>query len=271
MPYTTVAGVRLYYERYGEAGPWLTLIHGGLVHSGSWSGQVRALASGCRVLTYDGRGYGRSDRPGCGYTISQFADDLAGLWDEVGIEQGFVLGFSMGGFVAQLAAARWADRVTGLILVSTAAVLTGSGRELFRHRADVVERDGLEQERKMHVPRAFSSEFRNSDPDFVAAYGEEILVSDPRAVAETFRDLSRFDSRSWLQDIRCPTLILAGELDEAMPAGAAEELHRAIAGSELVVLPGVGHTMHVEDPATFNDRVSQFVASRSRVDSEGPK
>lgn len=263
MPFSTVRGVRLYYEQHGSLGSWLTLIHGGLVHSGSWQRQVSELASGCRVLTYDVRGYGRSERPPGGYTIPDFAQDLRALWDDLGIEQGFVLGFSMGGFVAQLAALQWPERVAGLILVSTAAGLDERAREAFRERAAVAEHSGLEQERSVHVQRAFSPRFRDSTPDFIAAYANEIVQNDRHAFAQTFRGLAGFESRERLGEIRCATLILAGELDEAIPPPAARELNERIPGSKLVLLPGIGHTIHIEDPATFNRLVSEFVTSHS--------
>lgn len=251
----------LHHELHGEEGPWLTLVHGGLVHSGSWKRQVADLARWCRLLTYDLRGYGRSPSAPPAHGVGGHTADLLTLWDELGIESSAVLGFSLGGLIAQDVALSAPRRVGALVLVSTSGRLDDAARHAFLERAHSVDADGLGDELGAHVERAFSPGFREQQPEVVARYAGEIARADATVLADTFRAVATFDRLDELGEIGCPTLVLAGEHDEGMHSGHARELASRIPDATLVVVPGVGHTMHVEAPTTFNQIVADFVTS----------
>jgi len=100
MPTTNANGIELYYDERGQGDPLLLIA--GLGASGElWAGQVPLLAREFRVITFDNRGAGRSEKPPQPYSIALFADDTAALMDALGIETAFVYGQSMGGLIAQ--------------------------------------------------------------------------------------------------------------------------------------------------------------------------
>lgn len=264
MPEVEVRGARLHYQVRGESGPWVVLVHGALVHSGSWADQVPVLSANHRVVTFDIRGYGHSAAIDGHFSISAAADDLQALLGHLGIESTAVVGFSMGGFIAQELALRAPELVRSLVLVSTAARVGGDAAAVFRERASVIERDGLDAEREQHVPRAFSNAFRTAHPDALRRYAEEVVSNDPAVVAATFRALADFDAHERLGEVVAPTLIVAGAQDPALGPDAARELAAAIAGATVEVLPDVGHTLHLETPERFARLVIEF------LDAAGP-
>lgn len=264
MPYATVDGVRLYYETHGDDGPWVTFLHGGLVHSGSWCHQLPdlapRLADGRRLLLLDARGYGRSDRPASGYAPAELARDVLAVWEATGVERSFVVGFSVGGMTAIQLALGAPERVLGLVLVSTGARPDAALAAAFRERAAAVEREGIEHEARIHLERAFSDAFKASQPELVAEYGVEIARNEPHALARTLEGVASFDAAERVRELDVPTLLVAGELDPGLGAPYARALHDAVAGSELVVLPGAGHTLQIENPGAFNRVVGDFLA-----------
>jgi pimeloyl-ACP methyl ester carboxylesterase len=118
MPKAIVGDIQLYYEEHGRGEP-LLLIMGLGASTLSWADQIPAFAREFRVIAFDNRGAGRSDKPAVHYSIAQFADDTAGLMDALAIDSAHVYGQSMGGFIAQELALRHPQRVTTLVLGST--------------------------------------------------------------------------------------------------------------------------------------------------------
>ncbi|RMI01029.1 MAG: alpha/beta fold hydrolase, partial [Calditrichaeota bacterium] len=113
-----VNGLRLYYEIHGE-GPWLVLIEGLGVATWLWEKQIPEFSRHFRVLAYDNRGTGKSDKPPGPYTVGEMAEDLAGLMEVLQIPRAHVLGISLGGYIAQEFALRYPERVDRLVLVAT--------------------------------------------------------------------------------------------------------------------------------------------------------
>lgn len=257
----------LYHEVHGEQGPWLTLLHGGLAASPSWDRQVRDLSPNlvdfARVLTCDLRGYGRTPRSqDVGVDPPAMAADVVALWDQIGVEAATVIGFSMGGFVAQELALSVPERVTALVLVSTTSRLSDAGQMAFRGRAETLEKIGLDRELDTHLSLAFSARFHDEQPELLAEYRRHIVANDPTVIADTFRALARYDRSDTAGEISCPTLVICGEEDGHLGPAAARPLAASISDAELVVVPGVGHTLQVENPNAFNRLVADFHSRR---------
>jgi 3-oxoadipate enol-lactonase len=248
---------------------WLTLVHGGLVDSATWSRQAAALAPVARVLTYDLRGYGDGATTATATTVPDHARDLIALWDASGVDRGVVVGFSVGGLIAQEVALRAPERVAGLVLVSTAGRVGDAARRLYIERAAEIDAHGLEPSLDALLDRAFSGGFRERQPELTARYRQQVATMPPQTIAGTLRAVARHDRLADLGAIRCPTLVVAGDQDPAMGVAAASELHNRLPDATLVVLRGAGHTIHVERPSTFAHLVADFLAFDGRPPDPG--
>ncbi|HNO65923.1 MAG TPA: alpha/beta hydrolase, partial [Tepidiformaceae bacterium] len=136
MPYVPTRDIITYYEEAGSGRP-LVLIRGLGSDLQAWSLQVPELAKHFRVITYDNRGAGRTGAPDKPYTIAGMADDLAALLDALDIPTACILGYSMGGMIAQEFALKHPARVEKLILLGTSAGLDGYSREVIRNFVSV--------------------------------------------------------------------------------------------------------------------------------------
>jgi 3-oxoadipate enol-lactonase len=206
-----VSGIRLYYELRGSGEP-LVLIPGLGGDIRLFGGLFEPLTASCRVLAFDPRGAGQSDKPDIPYSIGMMADDTVGLMQAVGMPSATLVGFSMGGRIALAAALARPASVRRLVLVSTAAGPVRQPR-WFRMVMEVVPRLPI---------------LTRLDPQTYYAHVRQ-------------RSASRaFDCSSRLGEIQVPTLVLHGHRDHVVPYEFAEELRRGIRGTQLVSFEG-GH------------------------------
>lgn len=212
-----------------------------------------------RVLTWDARGHGASERPAPGWTIEDLAADLRALIEHLGEERAVIAGLSMGGNTAIAYAAAHPDKVDGLILTDTTAWYGEAAPQAWEQRARNAETKGLQPVIPFNLPRWFSDRFPETHPDAVQKVAGILLAGDPVAYAAACRALGRFDAREDLKRIQCPTLILVGSDDPATPPTMAEYLHANLKNSELHVLPGLRHMTPVEAPERVGQRISEFI------------
>jgi len=252
-----VNGHSLYYETHGpENGSWVVALHHGLGAIPAWSSQIPALTrAGFRVLAYDRWGYGRSaDRETLplDYLDSE-PGDLRDLMDGVGILQAHLLGHSDGGTIALLFAARHPQRVLRMVVAAAHIYNEEVGRAGLRHT----------RERYLH-----QADFREP---FRALHGERsdrlVLRWLDRWLAE---DTTQLEMRALLREIRAPTLVIQGELDEFASLQHARDIASGIAGAELWLIPGCRHNPNLERTTEFNMRVIEFLARPTPVAGSHP-
>ena len=276
MPTFNRGGVEIYYEVTGT-GPSLVLVHEFSGSCRSWSRQVEAFRKRYSVITYNCRGYPPSSVPQDPSLYSQdhSVGDLLGLLDNLKIDSPYVGGFSMGGAIALNFALDHPRRVRALILAGTG---TGStDREQFVRDyspiADRLESDG---------PRAVFDEYytrmvtriplRRKNLSTWKEFSEEFARLSGLGLAYTLRGVQfkrptihALEAR--LEELRAPTLILVGEEDE--PAlEPSRFMHKVIPNSKLVVFPGTGHTLNLEEPECFNEAVLEFLEQIEAKDPE---
>jgi 3-oxoadipate enol-lactonase len=211
MPFAQVADVSLYYEVHGPAdAPPLVFICGLALDVSEIAPIIEGLVAGYRVLAFDNRGAGRSDKPDVPYTIEMMAADTAGVMRAAGITSAVVLGVSMGGRIALALALAEPSMVSGLVLVSTGPRGVRSWR-----------RQLLGLTARLPLPRG-------QHPQPVYAFQRQ------RAASESF------DATARLGDIHIPTLILHGRRDRLAPLWLAEQMCTAIPGAAMRTFPG-GH------------------------------
>jgi 3-oxoadipate enol-lactonase len=231
----------------------VVLIHSLAMDRAFWAPVVEDISNDAQVLTYDCRGHGESSQPPGAYTVSQFADDLADILEDVGWERAVVAGASMGGTVALAFAAAYPRRTAALGLFDTTAWYGADAPLRWQERADKAVSGGMQALVDFQKTRWFGEAFRARHPEVVDACVATFLRNGVDAYAATCRMLGNADVRGALPSLTMPTRIAVGDEDYATPPAMAEELHRAIQGSTLTVFKGARHLTPLEIP----ERVAQ--------------
>ncbi len=253
MPHASVDGLRLYYELHGpEAAFPVVCINGLTMDTNAWALQVPALAARFRVVLYDGRGQGQSDKPEGPYLPDQHARDLVGLLDALGLERAHLLGLSNGGVIAMSVAARHPERVASLVLVDTFA----HSDTLMQAKLDswlaALEAGGPGARFDVALPWIWSRAFLEQHADEVRALRQRAAQAPVHAVRALIEGARQIDVRPLLSHIRAPTLVLVGEEDVLTPIWCAREIVEAIPNASLVVIGGAGHAPTIERPDIVN-------------------
>ena len=229
-----------------------------------WEGQLAHADAGWHVVAPQLRGYdgGSGDPPAA--SVDDYAGDVIDLLDALHIKQAVVGGLSMGGYVA-FAMLRYAARyVQGLILADTRSQAdTAEGVAGRTRMLQLVQGKGPSAVADEMLPKVLGETTRTSRAAVVEQVRALMLSSSADAISGGLRALmTRPDSTPLLQTIHVPTLIVVGDEDALTPPAAAEEMHRGIAGSELVRIPAAGHLSNLEQPELFNAALAAFLSHR---------
>lgn len=255
-----VNGINLYYEAHGEGDP-LLMIPGWGADITYWQGIIEPLSKSFKLIIFDNRGTGRSDVPAGDYTIRMMADDAAGLLDHIGIPRSHVLGWSMGGAIAQELALGYPEKIDRLVLSATAARFAEKTYFIALSLIEAIERQELKTEINWELSFCFSEEFF-ADRAAVAELREGALSPAYPVTVEALKSqlaaLALHDTRGRLGSIKSPTLALAAEEDGMVRVETVRSLAREIERAEFRVLPGA-HMYHVEKPAEFTQAVIEFL------------
>jgi len=260
MPFVGQANACTYYTDTGSGFP-LVLIHGvGLDHT-MWERQVSELSRVYRVIAYDMQGHGQSACPPGPYSLAQFADQLLALLDGLDIPQAHVLGFSMGGLVAQKFAIEAPNRVKTLVIANSVANRSPEQRSGVLSRVQEVREKGHTATISAALTRWFTTEFFEAEPDVIEAVRKRLENNDPAAYLAAYTLFATADTELYdqLPKIACPTLCLTGEEDVGSTPEMARMMHRRIKGSDVEILPGGKHMMPVERASEFNSILLAFL------------
>jgi pimeloyl-ACP methyl ester carboxylesterase len=257
MPTANVNGVQLAYRDEGHGRP-LLLIHAFPLSGAMWGRQIAALSGSYRLIVPDLRGFGASPPVPGTSSLDQYADDLVGLLDQLGLDHVAVAGLSMGGYITFALLRRHPARVDALILADTRPQPdTEEGRRGREENARLAEQRGAGAIADQMLPKLLSS---NAPEQLRAEVRGIIEANDPAGIAAALRAMAaRPDSTPQLATIAVPTLIVVGSEDGLTPPSDARAMHSAIAGSELVELPGAGHLANLEAAEAFNTAVDSLL------------
>lgn len=243
-----------------EDGPVVMFSNSLISNYTMWDDQREAIrGAGYRMLRYDTRGHGGTDAPDMPYSISMFAADVIGLLDALNIEKVHFVGLSMGGFIAQLLAAHYSDRILSLALCDTACVMPP--KNLWDDRIAEAEAGGTAALADATLERWFTAPYHKSNPDEVGRVREMINacnVTGYIGCARAIRDMSQCDV---LDKIKTPTIVMVGESDPACPVASAEVLHQGIEGSTLVIIKEAAHLPNIQQRDEFNSILLDFLGS----------
>ena len=263
--YTTQKGIHWIEEGPGANAQVAVLIHGLGGDALFWGAEQKALARRFRVLAVDLRGSGLSPDTTERFSIQDLADDVVSVLNEAKISSAHIVGFSMGGLVAQAIALADPNRVKSLVLAATFATTNKQAR-LFLEAVASVYRDGASTKQlfDLILPWLFSMQFL-ADPRSApyTTYPEDETVEQSREDWLRLLDAQlAFDARAQLSRIEAPTLVICGDEDRLAPLSSAEELLQGIEGSILRMVPG-GHLMNIESPDEFVAHIEDFFSAAS--------
>lgn len=253
--------INLYVETEGNGIP-LVLIEGLGYSSWMWHFQ-KPLSSELKLVIYDNRGVGFSDKPIEPYSMENFVADLHSVVDYLNLDHFFLLGVSMGGMIAQEFAFRYRRLLVGLILSSTNFGIRSvlPSREILTLLGTPPGNMTMEE----RMAPAFSPKTLESKKDFVDFVVQLRMSQETKVMQlQQINATAGFDSLDGLKTLELPTLIISGLDDKIVPRENSERMHEMIPNSELVLFKDAGHLVNIERAEDYNDTIMDFV---SRVHS----
>jgi pimeloyl-ACP methyl ester carboxylesterase len=251
-------GTTICYRQQGPAaGPAVIMLHGYSDSSFSFSRVLPLLPSTVRAVALDQRGHGRSSR-GAEYSLESMARDVIAVMDALEIPTATVVGHSMGSFVARCAAALAPTRVRRLVLlgagISARNAVLYALRDAVSALTDPVDPSFVHEFQYSTVALPVPDTFMES----VIAESHRLDAPTWKAVLEGMMAYESVEGRLWV-----PTLVLGGDRDAVFSVPEQRAVAEAIRGARLIIVPGVGHTLHWEDPPRFVSEVLAFLGVRA--------
>jgi non-heme chloroperoxidase len=263
--------VRLHIDDNGGSGRPVLLIHGWPLTAQAWAPQESVLqAAGYRVVAYDRRGFGRSDKPQSGYDFNTLADDVQRVMDQCALQDVTLVGFSMGGGEVARYIARYGE--SRLHSVVFAAAVPPYLMKTTANPDGPLTPEKAQQKKQAleHDRRAFFDQFNRA---FYSANGALLVTESQRfetvalcnqsaqhAALACMDSYSMTDFREDLRKVTVPTLVIHGDADAIVPIESSGQLtHRAVAHSQLVTVNGAPHGLNVSHTQAFNDALLAFL------------
>lgn len=264
--------INLHVEDTGGSGRPVVLIHGWPLSGEAFSAQVPALQeAGYRVITYDRRGFGRSDKPMAGYTYETLTEDLRMILEQLDLHDATLVGFSMGGGeVARYFSLHGAERLRSVVFASAVPPFMMQGEDnpdgpLTKEAAAKMTADLTKDEDEFYD--GFTREFFSVNGELKVSeeQRQEAVAlckqADKKAALACMEAFGGTDFRDDLLKVTVPALVLHGDGDATVPfAGSGERTHAALPGSELHVIAGAPHGCNVSHPDEWNEALIRFLA-----------
>ena len=251
-----VNGTELYYEITGKEGaPWLVLSHSLACTVRMWDPQVAAFKDRYRILNYDMRGHGQSAAPQGPYTLDMLADDVLGLMKELKIERATYMGLSIGGMIGQTLALRQTRHFDKMVLADTSHGQPPEAIKQWEERIKIAQTQGMKPLVPSTMERWFTPSFRESPPARKIA---ELIANTPVAgYVGCGQAIMKLNTTARLKEIKLPVLAIAGEADPSAPG--TRHIGENVPGARLVMIPQAAHISNVEQAATFNQALRDFL------------
>lgn len=262
MPIAKTENVNIYYEIIGQGEP-LVMIRGISSNVDHWYEQVPVLSKKYQLLVFDNRGIARSSDPGGSFSTTDMAADTVGLMEAVGIKKAHVLGYSMGGMIAQEMALAYPEKVNGLILVATdcGISLRIKAKPEFSRLFSEMIRLGTNEAKKAAACCLFAKQTFETRPDIIQCYTEVSLrfPASPKTLGRQWAAITQHDACNRLPNISSPTLVITGSEDELIPPQNAKVMAQRIPVAQMISIDGGGHLFLIEQPEAFNEAVISFL------------
>jgi len=272
--YALVNGVNLCYEIHGD-GEIVLLVHGLGTKKEAWIGQTEPLAKYFKIIRFDNRGAGKSDRPDTPYTMEVFADDINGLMDFLDIEKCHIIGWSLGGMIVQNFILKYPQRVNKMVLINTNyGTPDESGAEAYKN----MRLQGLKANKEDPV-KAFWQSIRSNyhikfrkqmeaDPSkkWHGLWSVDDLIQMSTTDPPTEKDiivqagaLATHHTFDRLHEIKNKTLLITSSHDRITPQSVMVEMHEKIPNSTLKVIDKAGHGSPRSRAPEINQMITKFL------------
>lgn len=268
MPKAQVGDIYIHYESQGDGEP-LLLIMGYGQCSALWEPLINDFSPPYRVIFFDNRGTGRSDKPDIPYTMKMMADDAKGLLDAIGIDSAHVFGVSMGGMIAQEFALNYPHMLKSLVLGCTNCgrtnmILPSDEAVAFLHGPEMAKLS-VEERARQTIPWIWTQEFIDNNPRAVemfisAAVKYPTPVHGIRCQAQAMMAHDTYDR---LPRITTPTLVIAGDVDRIIPAENSRIIASRIPNAALVILENAGHGFYIDTGGRAIKTILDFLSQHS--------
>jgi len=272
--FATVNGIKICYEIKGEGYP-VILVHGFGAKKSDWIAQFGPLSEKFKVIRFDNRGAGKSDRPKTPYTMEVFADDIKGLMDDLKIKKAHIIGWSLGGMIVQNFILNYPDYVNKVVLINTNYGFPDEqGPTVYKQ----MRLDGLEQLKKDPVKkfwdgtitgyhRTFRKEMEaNPKKKFYDLWSVEDLINEsiidpgtPEDIEAQAKALMTHNTFERLEEIKNGTLLLTASHDRLTPKSVMIEIHERIPNSILKVIDKAGHGAPLSRAPEVNEMIIDFL------------
>ncbi len=264
VPYAKVGDLNMYYEVYGEGFP-LVMIMGLGANTNWWDPfLIEEFSKHFKVVIFDNRGAGRTDKPEVEYTIKMLADDTVGLMDHLGIKRAHILGVSMGGMIAQELALNYPERVEKLVLCVTspgggvAVPPKPEAMTVFTMDRSKMTDDEIARET---IKVLYPEEYIREHPEVIEASIERVskYPIPPGAFMRQVNAIMNFNAYDRLESINKPTLVVSGGKDILVPPENGKLIAEKIPNAKLVIFEDSGHGLITQERERFARLVIDFL------------
>lgn len=255
---TTIGDMQVLVKGDGQP---LVFCHGFTTTGRFWREQLEPFSRTHRVVVVNLPGHGPSARPeGRAYTIDEFADDIARVFDTLALREAVLVGLSMGGTIAQRFAMKHPKRIVGLVLVGATPHGLGPDVQVDNVLAAIDEL-GVAQASQRVIERSFGP---RASRDLVEFAKREVIQTPEFVARRAIASLNESDTRDALGRIAVPALVICGREDRITPPAESQELAEGIPNARLVLLDDAGHFPMLEAPEAFNAELRQFIDALAR-------
>lgn len=245
----------------GKGEVTLLFLHGYLESLGVWEEFTAPMTRVARVIAIDIPGHGISQVKGEIHTMEFLSDVIVGVLDKLGVAKVYVIGHSMGGYVAEAFAAKYTDRVEGIVLFHSTPNADSAEKKQNREREiEMVQADKKTLIVNMFAPKGFAEQNRRRLSGVIRQFEEMMLINEDEGIIALLRGMmERADMNEAMRKLPIPQLFIFGMHDEFIPVEAAEALAAAHPQAQVAWLENSGHMGFVEEPMPARDIILNFV------------
>jgi len=251
-------GVQQYYNERGSGDKTVILIHGWTGNHTRWGKVGDFLAKKYRVIDYDQRGHGWSDKtPGLDYSFSSYVLDLHGLMEATGTEKAIIAGHSMGGMIAQHFALAFPEKVEKLALLGTTCHVAPT-----KKKKDRVLLGAWVFANIFDIALYVKDRHKRETPELYPDVADRTLQPCSEAASQSLTSIANLDLRERLKDMKIPTLIIGSDTDETVTYDRVQVLAQCISHAKFVTLKGFSHHFAIETPEEVATALDAFISEQ---------